>query len=110
MWVVLFTLIYVLLSMASGLAFYASTKHQTFAPWLHRRYAKHCLSVSLLCLVASVVCAIQALGKWPGIYAALTSFMLVCVALPYIAAWSGDAQKSGSQKIKPTQRKNKHVG
>lgn len=107
---ILLTFAYVFLSMMAGLAFYASTKQQKFAPELHHRYSKHCLAVCLLCLVLSVLCAIQSLGPWPGTYAAFTSFMLVCVVLPYITVWRAEAQKNKGQRLRQASGSKKHVG
>lgn len=104
------TLAYVLLSMMAGLAFYASTKHQRFAPELHQKHPKKCLGVASGLFVLALLCAIRALGLWPGVYAASTSFMLVCVVLPYITAWRAEAKKNKSRCLHQPSGSKKHVG
>ncbi|KQQ78348.1 hypothetical protein ASF73_05760 [Xanthomonas sp. Leaf131] len=96
----LMTWCYLLTAAVSALAFYLATTHQRV--WPHRRLSARILRIGGSVLLAlSLAFAMQALGPWAGIFAALTALMLVAVALPYLDVW---------QQARAQRRQVRHVG
>lgn len=80
------TLLYLLSSLASALAFYLATAHQQLRPgW--RAHARALRGLGWLLAALALAAAIIALGTWAGVFSALTAFMLGAVLLPYLDAW-----------------------
>lgn len=80
------TALYLIASVLPALGFYLASAHQRPWPSL-RRHARMLRGFALLALVATVAGAIADLGTWPGVFAALTTWMLALVLLPYFDAW-----------------------
>jgi hypothetical protein len=75
--------LYLPLATASALAFYLATAHQQL--WLAARgRASQVRALAWALALVALVAAIHALGTWAGVFSALTAFMLVAVALPWI--------------------------
>ncbi|HSI48759.1 MAG TPA: hypothetical protein VLA61_10845 [Ideonella sp.] len=70
----------------SGTAFYLGTTHQRLRPaWRPSAAAGHAWRLAGLLLFAlSAALAIPSLGRWPGVFCALSMLMLACVALPWL--------------------------
>ncbi|NIJ77522.1 CHASE2 domain-containing sensor protein [Xanthomonas campestris] len=80
------TWFYLLTAAASSLTFYLATRHQRL--WPQRRLSARALRIGAnVLLLLSLGCAMQALGTWAGVFAAVTALMLVAVALPYLDTW-----------------------
>jgi uncharacterized membrane protein len=80
------TVLYLLLSLLAGLAFYLACAHQRLRPALRARKRTLRIAASVLTVLA-VVAAVVGMGPWAGVFAVLTALMLVLVALPYFDAW-----------------------
>ncbi|KRG46838.1 hypothetical protein ARC20_03965 [Stenotrophomonas panacihumi] len=75
--------LYLPLAAASALAFYLATAHQQL--WLAARARpSRVRALAWALAVAALAVAMLALGTWAGVFSALTAFMLVAVALPWI--------------------------
>lgn len=80
------TLLYLILAALAAAGFYLASPHQRRWP-TSRGQARHLRRGACLCFVGAVCGAIQLLGLWAGLFAALTALMLVAVALPYVHAY-----------------------
>lgn len=80
------TALYLLSGALAALAFYLATAHQRLRPAL-RAHARRLRVAAWLLVALSLGTAVQALGLWAGVFAALSAVMLVLVALPYADAW-----------------------
>lgn len=91
------TILYLLLSSLAALGFYLASAHQRFWPAAsaHPRALRVAAWTTTTLATAA---AIIALGPWAGVFAALTTIMLVLVLLPYLDAW------------RQLQREDRHVG
>jgi hypothetical protein len=68
-------------TLAAG-CFYLATPHQRLSAALLTHGRRLRVAAWALCVIAEVA-AWAALGSWAGVFAALTMFMLVSVALPF---------------------------
>lgn len=80
------TAAWLVLSLLAALGFYTASPHQRLWPRLGTRRRLLRVAAGLCLAVATAVAAI-ALGLWPGVFAALTAWMLALVLLPYLDAW-----------------------
>lgn len=80
------TVLYLLLSLLAGLAFYLACAHQRLRPALRARARALRVAAWSLSGLATVA-AVAGMGVWAGVFAALTALMLVLVLLPYLDAW-----------------------
>lgn len=80
------TAAYLLFAVLAGIGFYLASAHQRLLPNLRVRAATLRIAATV-CTLLSTGAAVAALGVWPGVFAALTALMLVCVAMPYLDAW-----------------------
>jgi hypothetical protein len=92
------TLLYLLSGALAALAFYLATAHQRLRPRLHG-HARHMRLVAWLLSAVSLIAAVQALGLWAGLFAALTAVMLAMVALPYVDAWMHGAHARNGRDV-----------
>ncbi|MET1025266.1 MAG: hypothetical protein ABWX87_13260 [Pseudoxanthomonas sp.] len=92
------TWLYLLGGTLSALAFYLATAHQRLRPAL-RAYARPLRIGAWLLSVVSLAAAVQALGLWAGVFAALSTVMLAMVALPYADAWLHGAHAKGGRDV-----------
>lgn len=92
------TALYLLSGSLAALAFYLATAHQRLRPAL-RPHARLLRIGAWLLSVASLAAAVQALGLWAGLFAALSVVMLVMVALPYGDAWLHGIHAKGGRDV-----------
>lgn len=91
------TALWLSLTWLAGTGFYLACAHQRFChvDAASRRWLR---IGGWLSTAAAVVAASVALGVWPGIFAAMTSLMLVLVALPYLDVWWHSRQRHGQAR------------
>lgn len=80
------TALWLVLSWLAALGFYLGCAHQRL--WDVEPATSRWLRIAGWAgSLAATAGAVAALGWWPGIFAAMTSLMLVLVALPYCDVW-----------------------
>lgn len=80
------TILYLLLSTLAAVGFYLASIHQRL--WSPAGAHRRTLHVAAWITTAlATAAAIVALGPWAGVFAALTTIMLILVLLPYLDAW-----------------------
>jgi hypothetical protein len=99
----------------SGAAFYLGTPHQRLRPsWRPGAAAGHAWRLAgLLLFTLSALLALSSLGRWPGVFCALSVLMLTCVALPWLDQGLRDSPAKRHEAASPvpqTQQEIRHVG
>lgn len=90
------TTAWLLLSALSALGFYLSTPHQRL--WANAGARRAALRIGAWLLgAAAIAAAVAALGRWAGVFAALTAWMLCAALLPYFDAWR--MQRKGDSHV-----------
>ena len=91
------TVLYLLLSLLAGLAFYLACAHQRLRPGLRsRKRALRFVATGLA--VLATVAAVAGMGLWAGVFAVLTALMLALGALPYFDGWRQLRAQAGTRR------------
>jgi len=93
------TLLYLLSGALAALAFYLACAHQRLRSSLRVQAQRRLRLAAWLLSAVSLVAAVQVLGLWAGVFAALTAVMLGMVALPYVDAWMHGAQARSGRDV-----------